>query len=90
MPETDSPGLRVLHVLRWPVVVIGLAVAVLLVVRELRDTAREGGRAAADTVRAVGEGAAEIASRFATGTITTTFVSAIPRLVGDGGALLEL
>jgi hypothetical protein len=60
------------------------------VTRQVLFTVREGGRAAVDTVRAVGEEAAGIASRFATGTITTTFVSAIPRLVPDGGTLLEL
>lgn len=71
-------------------VVAVVAMATLLIVRELRETAKEGGRAAADTVRAMSDGAAEIASRFATGTITTTFISAIPRLVPDGGARLEL
>ena len=34
--------------------------------------------------------AAEIASRFQSGTITTTFVSAIPRLAPDSGLRLEL
>jgi hypothetical protein len=71
-------------------VIIVLAAITVLVVRELRETAREGGRAAVDTVRAVGDGAAEIAGRFATGTITTTFVAAIPRLVPGSGTLLEL
>jgi hypothetical protein len=80
----------VLHVLRWPLVVAFLALVVLLGIRELLETAREGGRATVETVRALGEGAADVASRFATGTITTTFVSAIPRLVPEGGALLEL
>lgn len=90
MPE-DKPGfLPILRVVRWPLVVAAIAVVVLLVVRELRETAQTGGRAAADTVRAIGEGAAEIAGRFATGSITTTFVSAIPRLVPNGGTLLEL
>ena len=36
-----------------------------VIVRELRETAREGGRAAVDTVRAVGDGAAEIAGALA-------------------------
>ena len=90
MTENEPRWLPILRILRWPVVVAVLALMVLLIVRELRETAREGGRAAADAVRAVGEGAAEIAGRFATGTITTTFVSAIPRLVPDGGILLEL
>ncbi len=90
MTENEPRWLQVLRALRWPLVVAVLAVVALLMVRELRETAREGGRATADAVRAVGESAAEIAGRFATGTITTTFVSAIPRLVPDGGTLLEL
>jgi hypothetical protein len=80
----------VLRALRWPGVVVILAAIAWLGVRELRETARESGRAAVGAVEAMGQGAAEIAARFATGTITTTFVSAIPRLVPDGGTLLEL
>ena len=90
MTENEPRWLPILRALRWPLVVVVLATAVLLFVRELREPARVGGRAAADTVRAVSDGAAEIAGRFATGTITTTFISAIPRLVPDGGARLEL
>ena len=90
MTENDARWLAILRIMRWPVVLTILAMVVLLIVRELRETAHEGGRAAADAVRAVSDGAAEIASRFATGTITTTFVSAIPRLVPDGAILLEL
>jgi hypothetical protein len=90
MTESEPSRLRFVRALRWPVVVLMLAIVALVALRELRDTARESGRAAADTVRAAGEGAAAIAGRFATGTITTTFVSAIPHLVPDGGTLLEL
>ena len=90
MPENQTHWVQILRALRWPLVAAVLAVVVLLIVRELRETAREGGRATADAVRAVGDSAAEIAGRFATGTITTTFVSAIPHLVPDGGTLLEL
>jgi hypothetical protein len=42
------------------------------------------------TVAQVGEAAASIAERFRTGTITTTFVAAIPRLVQDGSLKLEV
>ncbi len=90
MPERESRWLPIVRALRWPAVILALAVVVLLGIRELRMTALEGGRATADAVRALGEGAAEIAGRFATGTITTTFVSAIPHLVPDGGTRLEL
>lgn len=90
MTELEPRWLRVVHALRWPIVVLTLAVVAVLGLRMLRDTTREGGRAAVDAVRAAGEEAAAIAGRFATGTITTTFVASIPRLVPDGGTLLEL
>jgi hypothetical protein len=85
-----SPWLEVLRLLRWPMVVVGLAFAMVAAVHLLREAAREGGRSTVAAFEAAREGAAEIASRFATGTITTTFVSAIPRLVPDGGTKLEL
>jgi hypothetical protein len=75
---------------RWPLVVVAVAAVAMLAARELREAVREGGRATADAVRAAGDGAADIAARFATGTITTTFTSAIPRLAPDGGLKLEL
>jgi hypothetical protein len=81
---------HVLHSIRWPLVVVVLAVLGLVALHEIRETAREGGRATAEAVRAAGESAAEIASRFQTGTITTTFVSSIPRLAPDSGLRLEL
>jgi len=90
MADGQPRWFEVLHAMRWPVVVAAFALVALLGVRELLETVREGGRATVNTVKAVGESAAEVASRFATGTITTTFVSAIPRLVPDGGVLLEL
>ena len=88
--DTDARWVRVAAALRWPAVVVILALLTFVGVRELREVAREGGRATVDTVRALGDGAADIAGRFASGTITTTFVSAIPRLIPDGGAKLEL
>jgi len=90
MGAERPPWVQILHTIRWPLVVVTLALLSLIAVHELRETAREGGRATAEAVRAVGASAAEIASRFKTGTITTTFISAIPRLVADGGTLLEL
>jgi hypothetical protein len=88
--EDRTPWLDALRLLRWPVVIIGLGFAMVAVVVQLREAAREGGRATVEAVETARDGAAEIAARFATGTITTTFVSAIPRLVPDGGTKLEL
>jgi hypothetical protein len=90
MADPEPGRTALLHALRWPVVIVVLALITLLGVRELRRAAQDSARAAGDAVRSVGEGAAEIAARFASGTITTTFVSAIPSLVPDGGTLLEL
>jgi hypothetical protein len=90
MTEPDRRAPSPLHAWRWPLVVVAVALVALLAARELRETVRDGGRATADAVRAAGEGAADIAARFATGTITETFISAIPRLSPDGGLKLEL
>jgi hypothetical protein len=75
---------------RWPLVVVVLGVLGYLVIHQIGQTAREGGRAAAELARAVGDGAVDIAAAFQTGTITTTFVAAIPRLTADSGIKLEL
>lgn len=90
MPDEQPRWFEVLHAVRWPVSVAVIALVAFFGIREMVKTVREGGRATVDTVRALGDGVAEVASRFSTGTITTTFVSAIPRLVPDGGAVLEL
>ena len=41
-------------------------------------------------MREIGESAVDIAAAFRTGTITSTFISAIPRFAPDSGARLEL
>jgi hypothetical protein len=81
---------EILRLVRWPLVAVIIIAAVWLVIRDVWHAASSGVRETADAVRAVGDSAAEVAGRFATGTITTTFVSAIPRLVSDGGTRLEL
>ena len=90
MADHEPDRSSLLSALLWPTVIVALALIALLGVRELRWAARDGADAAGDAIRAVGEGAASIASRFTSGTINTTFVAAIPRLVPDGGTLLEL
>jgi len=82
--------IEVLKALRWPAVIIVLALVAYLMVFQLGRTAREGGRAATELARELREGTAEIAERFRTGTITTTFVAAIPHLVDDDAVRLEL
>jgi hypothetical protein len=92
-PHTDEPShgwLAVLRTLRWPVVILALGMLAYLVFHQIGRTAREGGRAATEVVRELGEGAVDIAAAFKSGTITNTFISAIPSFSPDSGARLEL
>lgn len=95
-----SPGSRprhsghaasdLLRILRWPLVVLAVGLLVYLAVVQAARSFRAGGRAAADAVRELGEGATGIAAAFRSGTITTTFIAAVPRLAPDSGAKLEV
>ncbi len=93
-PEDKHPGpqdwLEIVRTLRWPLVVLIIGLVVYLGVHEIGRTAREGGKAAGDAVRDVGKSAVTIAAAFRTGTITNTFVSAIPTIAPDSGLRLEL
>ena len=90
-PHRKPQGwLEVVRALRWPVVILGLGLMAYLVVHQIGRTAREGGRAATEVVRKLGEGAVDIAAAFKSGTITNTFISAIPSFSPDSGARLEL
>jgi hypothetical protein len=92
-PQSDRQSqswLDIVRALRWPVVVIVLGLMVYLVVHQIGRTASEGGRAATEIVRELGEGAVDIAAAFKSGTITNTFISAIPSFSPDSGARLEL
>ncbi len=75
---------------RWPLVVLLLIVLASLTAIQVGRSVREGGRAAGEAVREIGRGAVDIAESFSSGTITTTFVSAIPSFAPDTGARLEL
>jgi hypothetical protein len=80
----------VVRALRWPVVILALGLMVYLIAHQIGRTAREGSRAATEIARELGEGAVDIAAAFKSGTITNTFVSAIPSFSPDSGARLEL
>ena len=82
--------LDIVRALRWPVVILAVAMLVYLVFHQIGRTAREGGRAATEVMRELGENAVDIAAAFTSGTITTTFISAIPSFSPGGGARLEL
>jgi hypothetical protein len=72
------------------VALVVVAVVAYLAVDRAGRAAESGARAPADAVERAGEAAEAIAERFRTGTITTTFTAALPRLVPDGGTTLEL
>jgi len=74
----------------WPATLVVVSIVALFAVERSCQTVREGHEAALETVEAIGETAAGLASRFKTGTITTTFVAAIPHLVAGEETKLEL
>jgi len=92
-PHPDAPSqgwLDIVRALRWPVVILALALLAYLVFHQIGLAAREGGRAATEVMRELGENAVDIAAAFKSGTITNTFISAIPSFSPDSGARLEL
>jgi hypothetical protein len=82
--------LHALRAIRWPLVIVILGLLGVLVALQVARSLREGGHAASEAVRDLGRGAVDIAEAFSSGTITTTFVSAIPSFAPDSGAKLEL
>lgn len=88
--SNNDTWLDTIRALRWPAVVVALGLLGYLVVHQIGQTAREGGRAATNLVRDIGSGAVDIAEKFKSGSITTTFVSAIPSFTPDTGVKLEL
>jgi len=89
-PEQRPAWLEVLRAMRWPAVVLALGLAGYLGIHEMTRMVSDGGRAATEAVHELGKSAVDIAAAFRTGTITTTFVSAIPTFAPDSGARLEL
>jgi len=92
-PHSDAQSqgwLDIVRALRWPVVILALALLAYLVFHQIGLAAREGGRAATEVMRELGENAVDIAAAFKSGTITNTFISAIPSFSPDSGARLEL
>lgn len=75
---------------RWPAVIVILAAIVLFAYLWTLREAREVAGSAAEVVHAVGDEVGEVAGRFLSGTITTTFIEAIPEVHGTGLGNLEL
>ncbi|MBN2371312.1 MAG: hypothetical protein JXO72_12585 [Vicinamibacteria bacterium] len=76
---------RLVDLIRWPLAVVLAAGLLSLVAWRACHIVEEGRNAGHELARGVGE----MAERFKSGRITTTFVAAIPRLE-PGGPLLEL
>ncbi len=76
--------------LRWPAVVVLLGLLGVFVQQRACHSLEGNREAALDAAGRVGETALTIAERFRTGSITTTFTAAIPRLDPGGGLKLEL
>ena len=89
---SDAPSASAPY--RWPLAVIAVALIVLLAFlaflwsarRVYETTLTAGGQAG----RAIAEEARAIAAKFASGTITHTFVAAIPEITSAGSGRLEL
>ncbi len=81
---------RAVVALRWPVVVLAVAGLCYLAWERACYTVDRQREAAADTLKSAGRTAADIAARFRTGRITTTFTAALPHLVPGDAPKLEL
>lgn len=87
---TDPRDHRPWRMLRWPLVVVVLAVVGWLVVDRVMDTLDRGGERLVEGGETVVDGLGGIAERFHSGHITTTFVAAIPRLAHGDSLSLEV
>lgn len=75
---------------RWPLVVVAVALIAAGVWWRACRTVEHGQQTAADAVGAAGDALGGIAARFRSGTITSSFISAVPRLVPGEGPRLEV
>ncbi len=95
-PPPDGPHpapsiwARVVVALRWPTVVLAVAALCYLAWAKACSTVDHQGAAAVDTVKRMGRTAGDIAERFRTGRITTTFTAALPHLAPGDAPKLEL
>jgi hypothetical protein len=74
---------------RWPLVALASVLIAAAVVWRACRTVEESSRETRAAVEGVGKALGDVAERFQTGRITTTFTAAIPRL-NPGGPLLEV
>ena len=90
MADQRSPWERILLGLRWPAVALAVVVVAALAIQRACSVASDAPARTVDAMRDLAADAAGIAERFRTGRITTTFIAAVPRLVGGDGTRLEV
>lgn len=86
-PSSESAVIHGLRVLRWPLVVVVLAVLGFLVYRE---TLRRAEHVAVATVDTALDKATAVVKGFLTGNVTETFLSSLPEFDDAGSGNLEL
>ncbi len=86
----SSAAATAIRTLRWPLVVLVMGLLVAMVAIRACRTVERGQEATASAVGRAGEALGGIAERFRTGSITTTFIAAVPHLVPGEGPRLEL
>lgn len=82
-PPPEPTVIRALHVLRWPLALVALAVIAFLVYWTTLQKAEKTASATVDTAVALAKG-------FLTGNVTETFTSSIPEFDEKGSGNLEL
>lgn len=86
----SSEAAATLRALRWPLLALALGLLVAVVAIRACRTVERGQDATASAVGRAGEALGDIAERFRAGSITTTFISAVPHLIAGEGPRLEL
>jgi len=90
-PDLTKGARRItIGVLAWPLTVIVVALLAYLAYLKSCETVSQTGQIARETVKGVEDAAAGIAESMLTGSITTTFIQTLPKLVAEGGLKLEL
>jgi hypothetical protein len=75
---------------RWPLVLLAMVIVIAVLAIRVCRVAEEAPERTVDAVRGLADDVAGIAERFRSGTITTTFLADVPRLVEDEGLKLEV
>lgn len=89
-PEERPAWVEALRIARWPLALVLLALVAFLAYRDTLDRAERAGQAALELPSRAADRAEAIASKFLSGNITETFLSALPEIDSAGSGLLEV